>query len=211
MKDWQAIARNVQPRPDPRLPQHGRRTIGSQTRAAWLRDVCTALGVEVRKLVEVGVCNGRHAQELRREFKEAELWLIDPWRHLESMSNYLCMKRRGEGNDIQWWGKMYERIVAQFGGDPRNHILRTFSRTAALGFPDGHFDCVYLDADHRYPAVCEDIRLWLPKVRKGGILAGHDYKKSKRKAFQVWRAVHESLGEENIVPGPDKNWLHLVR
>jgi hypothetical protein len=36
-------------------------------------------------------------------------------------------------------------------------------------------DVVYLDARHDFRSVSEDIRIWWPKVRPGGILAGHDY------------------------------------
>jgi predicted O-methyltransferase YrrM len=39
----------------------------------------------------------------------------------------------------------------------------------------GSFDFVYIDARHDYASALEDIRDWWPKVRRGGILAGHDY------------------------------------
>ena len=42
-------------------------------------------------------------------------------------------------------------------------------------FPDKSFDFVYIDADHRYSSIIRDIRAWLPKVKTGGIIAGHDY------------------------------------
>ena len=47
--------------------------------------------------------------------------------------------------------------------------------SAAHCFADGQLDFVYIDALHYYEDVREDIELWYPKVRKGGILAGHDY------------------------------------
>jgi len=42
-------------------------------------------------------------------------------------------------------------------------------------FPPSYFDLVYLDARHDCKSVDEDISLWLPKVKPGGFLAGHDY------------------------------------
>jgi hypothetical protein len=38
-------------------------------------------------------------------------------------------------------------------------------------------DFVYIDANHKYDAVKKDLELWYPKVRKGGVFAGHDYLK----------------------------------
>ncbi len=46
---------------------------------------------------------------------------------------------------------------------------------AATHFPDGHFDCVFLDGDHSEGAVLADIAAWRAKVKPGGYLAGDDY------------------------------------
>ena len=42
-------------------------------------------------------------------------------------------------------------------------------------FKDDFIDMIYIDGDHRYDYVINDIKLWLPKIKKGGIIAGHDY------------------------------------
>jgi predicted O-methyltransferase YrrM len=42
-------------------------------------------------------------------------------------------------------------------------------------FSDNFFDCVYIDNDHRYEHVINEINFWLPKVKFGGIISGHDY------------------------------------
>ena len=36
-------------------------------------------------------------------------------------------------------------------------------------------DAIYIDANHTYEAAKQDIELWYPKVRKGGMICGHDY------------------------------------
>jgi predicted O-methyltransferase YrrM len=48
------------------------------------------------------------------------------------------------------------------------------SQSAAEIVGDATFDLVFIDADHRYEAVLRDIAAWMPKVRVGGILCGHD-------------------------------------
>lgn len=49
------------------------------------------------------------------------------------------------------------------------------SPAAAILFADGTRDAVFIDADHSEEAVSRDIAAWWPKVKPGGILAGHDY------------------------------------
>ena len=57
----------------------------------------------------------------------------------------------------------------------RFRFLVSDSSAAASFFLNGGFDFVYIDADHTYNSVTKDIMVWYPKVRKGGVLAGHDY------------------------------------
>ena len=59
--------------------------------------------------------------------------------------------------------------------DPRFLLYRQDSIEAASNFADGGFDWVYIDADHHYENVKQDLEAWYPKVREGGIVAGHDY------------------------------------
>ena len=54
-------------------------------------------------------------------------------------------------------------------------LLDEESGEAAERIPDDTFDFFFIDADHRYHMVRRDIELWYPKVKKGGLLAGHDY------------------------------------
>lgn len=58
---------------------------------------------------------------------------------------------------------------------PTATFLPKSSYDASWDFPNGHFDLVFIDADHCYEAVEQDIRLWRHKVKRGGILCGHDY------------------------------------
>ena len=46
---------------------------------------------------------------------------------------------------------------------------------ASSYLPDKTLDFVFIDGDHTFNNVMLDILLWTPKVRKGGIISGHDY------------------------------------
>lgn len=71
-------------------------------------------------------------------------------------------------------------------------VLKTDSISASTKFPNESIDFVFIDADHRYQFVKNDINAWWPKVKKGGIMAGHDFTWLFPDGFQgVGRAVWE--------------------
>ncbi len=176
-------------------------------RARWLRDSAAAVGLDVEKIVEVGVHVGKHARQLRMAFPAAHLYLVDPWAHMPDLAGYQFMRRRGRFNQALW-DEIYADIVARFSG-PLATIIRAKSLDAAAGFGAEALDVVYLDGDHSTDAVAADILAWLPKIRPGGILAGHDFKRSIRSIFGVPDGIRKTIGLDNVVAGPDKNWIYV--
>jgi Methyltransferase domain len=75
------------------------------------------------------------------------------------------------------------------------HVKPKRSEQAAEEFTDASLDLVFIDAAHTYAGVRADIALWLPKVKPGGVLAGHDYSAS----FPgVGQAVREAFGDVRV-------------
>jgi predicted O-methyltransferase YrrM len=98
----------------------------------------------------------------------------------------------------------FDALMAQTDG--RITKLKTDSLTAARQMPDRSFDCVYLDAGHEVDEVSADINAWLPKVKDGGILAGHDYTSDRPGVIQ---AVDDLLhGPDQTFP--DGTWVKHV-
>jgi cephalosporin hydroxylase len=54
-------------------------------------------------------------------------------------------------------------------------FIKKDSLLASKLFNNNFFDCVYLDDKHTYEHVYKELKAWWPKVKYGGILAGHDY------------------------------------
>lgn len=77
-------------------------------------------------------------------------------------------------------------------------------------FADASLDFVYIDANHSYEAVKEDIAIWRPKVRAGGFIGGHDYAPEHR---GVMLAVNELQKTVNELPVffKDNSWLIKIR
>ncbi len=69
--------------------------------------------------------------------------------------------------------RAFERNLQTFGAGAQ--VYEMDSLAAASCFADGFLDAVFIDGDHSYDAVRADLAAWLPKVKPGGIIAGHDY------------------------------------
>ena len=54
-------------------------------------------------------------------------------------------------------------------------VCRNFTTSCAPLYADGHFDFIYVDARHDYKGALVDMEAWWPKLKEGGIMAGHDY------------------------------------
>ena len=152
----------------------------------WMKE-----SINPTKIVEVGVFRGGYAQHINLVLPNAELHLVDLW---EKVGNIPWMfKTEEEARD------MYNRVQAKFTGIPGVHMHKMSSQEASRLFLSDSLDWVYIDANHTYEAVSEDIDLWLPKVRPGGVISGHDYSPNPRNsnvhAYGVNRAVNEAFGE----------------
>jgi len=93
------------------------------------------------------------------------------------------------------------------------------SSDAVRFIPDGYADIVYIDACHDYKSVKRDIELWTPKVRVGGIIAGHDYESNEyderfidldvydHRHHGVIKAVNESFDSVNV---EERIWWKVI-
>ena len=74
---------------------------------------------------------------------------------------------------------------------------------------EGVLDFVFIDGEHSLQAVRDDLRWWAPKVRKGGVVAGHDYFVLTPMVIQ---AVHEHVASLGVTLhlGPDLVWWYYV-
>lgn len=119
---------------------------------------------------EIGVFEGFLSTLVLKFLKPRKYVLIDPWREYNDIISDKIYRLR---QDV--WEDVYREVCDRFKNNSEVEIIRNPSTEAAKGFPDEIFDFVYIDADHRAKSVYEDMEVWYPKVKSGGILAGHDW------------------------------------
>jgi len=137
------------------------------------------------KFVEVGSWKGMSsaymAVEIANSKKNIDFYCVDTWEGSVEHQVY--------GMDTS---TLYDTFLSNMSPvkDYYNPI-RTSSLQAVEKFEDNSLDFVFIDASHEYKDVKDDIIAWLPKVKFGGIIAGHDYLNPDFPG--VAQAVHELL------------------
>lgn len=158
-----------------------------------LADVCNALNF--KRAVEVGTHHAIFADQFMSRFR-GSITLVDPWaeQHDEFPTFYPTLSDVSVSRDEDYRAAM--TIMEKYGD--RVTVLRYKSTEAAATFEDGSIDFVYIDGLHDFENVTQDVRAWYPKVRPGGVIAGHDYNEEYLPA--VVMAVNESpeLAEVNL-------------
>jgi cephalosporin hydroxylase len=77
-------------------------------------------------------------------------------------------------------------------------------------YEDESLDFVYIDANHSYDGVIKDLQDWYPKIKKGGMISGHDYE--ERPWPGLVKAVDEFFGKENIEIDPRSwSWIYYKK
>ena len=152
---------------------------------------------------EIGVDMGNTSYCLRKAFPHIDMYLIDAW----SLAGF--PKGYSKPELVLYKNAFEEReaLTRKKHQHPNTQIIKGLSLDVAKSFPNGFFDVVFIDASHDYESAKKDIIAWLPKVRKGGVLCGHDYSLAQ---FGVIQAVNEVIGCDNIELKSGDVWVKRI-
>lgn len=131
--------------------------------------------------LEIGVEFGGHCLGLFSDGDVEKMWGIDPY---QAGVRYALNSEQDEYEFI------YGFVLGRLYRHNYTHV-RKFS-SEAIGDVPGKLDFVFIDADHQYTGVREDLEFWYPKVRDGGLVGGHDYGHKHHRGVKT--AVDEFFG-----------------
>jgi hypothetical protein len=141
--------------------------------------------------IEVGVWKGMSASYMAVEIinsgKDIKFDCVDNWEFIENLQSDISQESFSEN--------IYEIFLKNI--NPVKHIItpiKEMSWDGAKYYKDNSLDFVFIDAAHDYESVKKDISAWFPKIKKGGIIAGHDYSWSD----DVKKAVNEFFDGEEV-------------
>ena len=118
--------------------------------------------------VELGSFKGQFANTILNNWN-GKLLMVDVWRELPHEEYDDASNHR---EHIDAYAQAMDNLK---GFEDRAYMLRMKGEHACDFISDQSLDFVYIDANHTYKSVKEDINLWYPKVKSGGIVMGHDY------------------------------------
>jgi len=176
---------------------------------------CKSLALLIRSRVgepkigcEIGVWRGQNARWMLAKFRDLILYCVDPW---ETGGSHQTLEATTEG----FYAAKQEFYTTTDFAAARRRVLEMPNIEAANRIKDGSLDFFFLDAEHLYECVKQELPVWVPKLRMGGLACGHDYNAphDKKGIFGVKRAVDEFAGKNgyavHVVDG-DIWWLEKI-
>lgn len=160
-----------------------------------LQEVCDHIGdVSEMTMVEIGCYAGESTTIWCKNFKE--VFAVDPWADGKGYdSNDYASRAMSDNIENQ-----FDNRMSKFDNFEK---IKDFSYNVVDQFEDESLDFVYIDGEHTYDGVKKDIELYLPKIKKGGYIGGHDYKPK-------WQGVMDAVDERFDNPDKvfaDNSWI----
>lgn len=125
--------------------------------------------------VEIGTWMGAFPQRFLEVNKPKKMYLIDPYKHFEQFDRS-CYG--GNDMDQKKMDDIYEFVANLFKKQIENgriEILRNTSDNVVSQFEKDSLDWVYIDGNHSYDFVKQDLANYFPKIKSGGFITGDDY------------------------------------
>ena len=149
------------------------------------------------KLCEIGSYMGESTFIFASQLLFKEIHCIDPF---EGPEEFNTMSNRT-------WGEVKREFWTNTRHWDNITLHQNYSYNTDHIFPDEHFDVIYIDGDHSYDSVIRDLNLYMPKLKHGGIICGHDYSHVHPETV---KAINDYFGKEPEMQFQDSSWVCLL-
>lgn len=150
-------------------------------------------------IVEVGSYCGASASIIASIFTNSKINCVDPWeKYVEDCSTYDLDRQALELKEAE---EIFDKVVLDFPNIQKNKISSTdYAKT----IENETLDFIYIDGNHQYSSIKEDIQTWLPKIKPNGMISGHDYSWPS-----VQKAILEVFGTTPHQVFIDASWVFM--
>jgi hypothetical protein len=169
-------------------------------------------------IAEIGIFTGEFTQFILNNLEPKKLYAVDPY------TSGIGVMGSGDVNGFNMeffdLDLLYKFVKNRFITNSNLELCREYGTDFLKRIPDGHLDAIYLDGDHSFENVANELEIARYKVKEGGWIMGHDYKLNPEKgnienthyvnsvvdAFcKKYNLTVESLGNDGIVSFAIKN------
>ena len=142
-------------------------------------------------ILEIGVFKGEFLDYLVKNCGARSIDAVDLFEGMTCSGN-------ADGNNVIHYdvGQSYLELLETYKDTSNVHIIKQNSVSFLQAQDDNHYDVIYIDGDHSYEGVKQDLTVAFRKIKNNGYIMGHDYEMNMNKAhhiydFGVKRAVDE--------------------
>lgn len=154
----------------------------------WIRELDLKVGAEI------GVDHAEFSHDICENNNQLLLYGVDPYLKYHEYREY---KDQAHLDGIE---QRAHELMADHIAKGRYKFIKKKSQEALEDFEDESLDFVYIDANHEGEYPYQDIVGWAKKVRKGGLVMGHDFIRVKVLVFTIKDALEKYTKEMNIDP-----------
>lgn len=149
---------------------------------------------------EIGVAFGGHLERILQTTKIEKAYGIDPYKLFDSSTDSFFWE--GRPYDQNDYDNLFRYTNDRLSKFTNVELIRKSSEESANIFGNGSIDIVFIDGEHTYSGVTNDINIWENKVKSDGIISGHDYNHPNfpdvKKVVDKWASQNKySLNIEN--------------
>lgn len=157
---------------------------------------------------EIGVERGLYSEELCKANPNLKLSCIDAWKAYKGYRDHVDQAK------LNRFHKETKERLAPYKCD----VIKDWSMGAVKKFKDESLDFVYIDGNHDFKNVTDDIAEWSKKVRKGGIVAGHDYVRLRtsiecqvKAVIDAWAYTYKISPVFIVTGNPFSSWFWVKK